>query len=204
MESVEALVRRSRRWTSEIFVAEHPAPVLVARQIIGGRLGQRERVPVRRDIHRFSRSRLKSNTLVHIDPTAIDDPCDDDILVTRPLQRQVFVRVAKSPATPREVSIRVGRFASCDVVINDYTVSKRHAFIEIDPLLGHFRITDTHSTNGTAIDGLPLVPGVPTPLRSRQFVTFGRLIFQLLGPHDFFDYLRMGPAEPKTVDVQLR
>lgn len=183
-----------------MFQAEYPAPVLVARKIIGGRLKRGAPSPT---VGRGRVHRLKTSTLVHIEPGEILNPTDDDILVTRALTREMYVPIIKSPATARNAPIAIGRFASCDVVINDYTVSKRHAWFAIDPLLGHFRIVDASSTNGTFLGDLRLTPNVPTPVKSQTPVTFGRLIFTLLSSSDFFDFLRSGAPHTATFDVPL-
>lgn len=58
--------------------------------------------------------------------------------------------------------VTVGRAAGCDVVVDDDSVSAQHAKLEYD--MGGWRITDLQSTNGTAVEGVRLAPGVPTPL----------------------------------------
>lgn len=67
--------------------------------------------------------------------------------------------------------VTVGRGAGCQVVIDDDSVSAQHARLEYD--LGGWRITDLGSTNGTAIEGVKLVPDVPTPLPYGATVRFG-------------------------------
>jgi clan AA aspartic protease (TIGR02281 family) len=60
--------------------------------------------------------------------------------------------------------ITIGRHGSNDVVINDGKVSRHHLQIVRDDA-GHFRVTDTGSTNGTYVNGrkisgeTPLSPG---------------------------------------------
>ncbi|MBV9108566.1 MAG: FHA domain-containing protein, partial [Gemmatimonadetes bacterium] len=58
--------------------------------------------------------------------------------------------------------VTIGRGGDADVVIDDDSVSAKHARLEFD--LGAWRITDLNSTNGTAIEGVKLAPDVPTPL----------------------------------------
>ncbi|MBW3570438.1 MAG: FHA domain-containing protein [Gemmatimonadetes bacterium] len=58
--------------------------------------------------------------------------------------------------------VTVGRGAGCDVVVDDDSVSAQHARLEYE--MGGWRITDLESTNGTAVEGVRLAPGVPTPL----------------------------------------
>ena len=55
----------------------------------------------------------------------------------------------------------LGREAACDVVIDDDSVSARHARLEYD---GGWRITDLGSVNGTAVDGAKVAPDAPAPV----------------------------------------
>jgi hypothetical protein len=73
--------------------------------------------------------------------------------------------------------VTIGRAAECEVVIDDDSVSARHARLEFD--LGGWRITDLGSINGTAVEGVKLAPDVPTPLPYGATVRFGgvKLLF---------------------------
>jgi hypothetical protein len=92
--------------------------------------------------------------------------------------------------------VTVGRAAGCEVVIDDDSVSARHARLEYD--LGAWRITDLASTNGTAIEGVRLAPDVPTPLPYGATVRFGgvKLQFRELADVDV-EAARAGWAEPE-------
>lgn len=59
-------------------------------------------------------------------------------------------------------AVVVGRAASCDVVVDDDSVSAQHARLEYD--MGAWSITDLGSTNGTAVEGTKLAPNLATPL----------------------------------------
>ncbi|MFT7622215.1 MAG: hypothetical protein ACI9WU_001383, partial [Myxococcota bacterium] len=90
MQPIETLRNRVRSFDLEAFLSEFPSPVLVATRIIGGRLsrGIKATGPKRAP-------RLRPSTLLHIEPDAINDPHEDDILVTRPLQREMWVPIIK-------------------------------------------------------------------------------------------------------------
>jgi hypothetical protein len=92
--------------------------------------------------------------------------------------------------------VTVGRAAGCEVVIDDDSVSAKHARLEYD--LGAWRITDQGSTNGTAIEGVKLAPDVPTPLPYGATVRFGgvKLQFREVAEADL-EAARAGWAEPE-------
>jgi pSer/pThr/pTyr-binding forkhead associated (FHA) protein len=92
--------------------------------------------------------------------------------------------------------VTVGRAAGCEVVIDDDSVSAKHARLEYD--LGAWRITDLGSTNGTAIEGVKLAPDVPTPLPYGSSVRFGgvKLQFREVAEVDL-EAARAGWTEPE-------
>lgn len=80
--------------------------------------------------------------------------------------------------------VSIGRAAECEVVIDDDSVSARHARLEFD--LGAWRITDLGSINGTAVEGVKLAPNVPTPLPYGATVRVGgvKLLFHEVAEAD--------------------
>ena len=72
--------------------------------------------------------------------------------------------------------VTLGRASGCELVIDDDSVSARHARLEFD--LGAWRITDLESINGTAIEGVKLAPNVPTPLPYGATVRLGGVKLQ--------------------------
>ncbi len=72
----------------------------------------------------------------------------------------------------------VGR-ESCDVLLMEPTVSRRHARITVTT--GKVEITDTGSTNGTLVDGSPAVAGVPRIALAGSSIRFGSATFTLRG-----------------------
>jgi pSer/pThr/pTyr-binding forkhead associated (FHA) protein len=74
--------------------------------------------------------------------------------------------------------VTIGKAAGCDVVIDDDSVSARHARLEFD--MGAWRITDLGSTNGTAVESVRLAPNVPTSLPYGVTVRFGGVKLQFV------------------------
>ena len=75
--------------------------------------------------------------------------------------------VLAGPRRGEEISIAtpvvtIGQGPQNDVVLDDDSVSRLHARLEFE--LGSWMLTDLESTNGTAVEGTRLAPGVPTPL----------------------------------------
>jgi putative nucleotidyltransferase with HDIG domain len=75
--------------------------------------------------------------------------------------------------------LRVGRLATLEVVIDDNSVSRRHAEIRATP--SGWRVRDLGSTNGTFLNGTRLGPG-EWPVRSHDVVRCGnvQLVVDLL------------------------
>lgn len=73
-----------------------------------------------------------------------------------PAPSEATLRVVRGPQTGtvftlRRAPLTVGRNPSCDIFLNDMTVSRMHATIM--PVEGGFTISDEHSFNGVWIDG---------------------------------------------------
>ena len=71
-------------------------------------------------------------------------------------------------------SFTVGRVASCDLAVQDPTVSRRHAELELAG--AGVRVRDVGSTNGTYLDGVRIIDALATP-GSR--VAFGKVDFEV-------------------------
>jgi hypothetical protein len=92
-------------------------------------------------------------------------------------------------------SIGLGRTPDTDLVVSDHSVSKQHAIFH---RVGgtHWELEDTGSKNGTWIDDLRLIPGVPVRIESKEELRFGRIHLRFLTPEDFFTMLVDAFAAP--------
>lgn len=96
-------------------------------------------------------------------PTAAADP------TTRAL---VVVRTDTGERIPLlGVPVTVGRSRDRDITIDDTRVSRSHARIE--PRQGGWTVVDEGSANGTRLDGRPLAPHEPRPLRPGGVIGVG-------------------------------
>lgn len=68
--------------------------------------------------------------------------------------------------------LRVGRLATLEIVLDDSSVSRRHAEIRATPK--GWRVRDLGSTNGTHLNGTRLGPG-EWPVRAHDIVRFGNV-----------------------------
>lgn len=71
-----------------------------------------------------------------------------------------------------ETILRAGRLATLEIVLEDSSVSRRHA--EIRATDAGWRVRDLGSTNGTFLNGAKLGPG-ESPLRPHDIVRFGNV-----------------------------
>jgi hypothetical protein len=70
-----------------------------------------------------------------------------------------------------KASFTIGRDAACDLVLDDMTVSRRHAGLRREA--GAWLLSDAGSTNGTRLNGWRVTE--PVPLRAGDRVTFGSM-----------------------------
>jgi adenylate cyclase len=73
----------------------------------------------------------------------------------------------------REQGVLIGRDSDqCDVVLLNTSVSRRHARLSVG-LNNTLHIEDVGSTNGTAINGMPIAPGLSRPLEPGSTLKLG-------------------------------
>jgi transcriptional regulator with PAS, ATPase and Fis domain len=69
--------------------------------------------------------------------------------------------------------LRIGRAEHCEITVGDPQLSREHARLFVGPTL---EIVDLGSSNGTFIDGRPLVPHEAAPLPPGNVVTMGSTV----------------------------
>jgi DNA-binding NtrC family response regulator len=74
-------------------------------------------------------------------------------------------------ALPIDGGVDIGRAASCDLVIEHPSVSRRHATLQVAPL----QIVDQNSRNGTRLRGAALQPGIAVPIAIGEAVQLGHV-----------------------------
>ena len=97
--------------------------------------------------------------------------------------------IMKSPtgSSPDSHFVMIGRVAGNDLVMPDFSVSARHARIEIGE--GLYRIVDLGSTNGTTLNNVP-VGSTPVFLNDMDIVAFARYEFTVVFPVALYGILR--------------
>jgi hypothetical protein len=115
----------------------------------------------------------------------------DSVLERGRIAGRVFPLV-KSRYSPRG-PVTIGRTSENDVVIPEYSVSRKHCFIAT--VNESYRITDFGSANGTLVDGTEIGKLTPHALRGGEILTLGRLMLFFLPPRQFVEHVR-GIAPP--------
>jgi hypothetical protein len=85
--------------------------------------------------------------------------------------------------------ISVGRARNKDVVLRHRSISKFHAWFEVDEL-GKFHVTDAGSKNLTRVNGETLAPRVRTPVEAGSTVRFGAVDCIVSSPRALWTALR--------------
>lgn len=128
-----------------------------------------------------------SGELTKLDPSRRDDLTTDRLMVEAPraaLQQGILV----APIVGKDIDadrITIGVATACDIMLDDASVSKRHAyFTERD---GVWLIIDADSSAGTQVNSHPLSPGAPQELVSGDRITLGYVELTFLGPVGFHE-----------------
>jgi len=70
--------------------------------------------------------------------------------------------------------LRAGRLTSLEVILDDSSVSRKHAEVRIG-MDGQWSVRDLESTNGTFVNGTRVSPGEDFPLKPRDLLQFGKV-----------------------------
>jgi len=86
--------------------------------------------------------------------------------------------VEKGPATnnPFAMGVTVGRVESNDIVVDDGSVSRFHAWLQKDERTQAWSLTDAESKNGTWVDGVQLAGKKRVTLRDGASLNFGEVL----------------------------
>ncbi len=87
-------------------------------------------------------------------------------------------------------AVRLGRSDQNDIVIEDDTVSARHAVFNLEGKTETVAVRDLASTNGTWVNGNRLVAANPTVLFDGDHLAFGDAPFLFFYPGGLYDVLR--------------
>ncbi len=115
---------------------------------------------------------------------------------------QLVMRTGPTPSKSFPLSkseIIVGRDATCDIVINDPEISRRHARLSLQGDV--YLLDDLGSTNGTFVDGQRLMG--PHPLQPGDLILFGENVsmsYEAI-PIDADATIMAGPGQPTTPPV---
>ncbi|MFZ5438781.1 MAG: FHA domain-containing protein [Myxococcota bacterium] len=98
--------------------------------------------------------------------------------LTRPLAGEpviFFVEKAVGTNNPFAMGVTIGRVESNDVVLEDGSVSRFHAWLQQDERTQQWAITDAESKNGTFLDGVQLAPRQRAPLADGARLKLGEV-----------------------------
>ncbi len=94
------------------------------------------------------------------------------------------------------IGITVGRVIRNDIVFNDSSVSRFHAFLQIDRSSGQWTLTDAESKNSTHLGVTILEPNKAAILTDQCRIRFGDMEVQFYMPESFIALLdgRLAPS----------
>jgi len=81
--------------------------------------------------------------------------------------------------------ITLGRVDTNDLVLEDDSVSRFHAFLRLEERTNTWFLTDAESKNGTWVEGKKLTPNQGVPLQDQAKLKFGDAVLKFLLPESF-------------------
>jgi hypothetical protein len=126
----------------------------------------------------------------------LDNPIDRMAALPAPIE---VYPIAKKPGAPFSDMVTVGRTSNNDIVLNDVTVSRFHAYFKCvnkDPTKGGAKqpeqrwiVCDAGSKNGTKLEGSRLDARREAPIESGAVVRFGDVDGTFYTADELFEYL---------------
>lgn len=107
------------------------------------------------------------------------------------------LNVTTLPPVLEQDQFMVGRLPDCDVVIDDPSVSKRHAQLRWDALRGMCTVEDLGSSNGTWINKTAL-KGAPSRITDGSVISFGNVDFYFLNTPSLHQKLLEAPPSARS------
>jgi hypothetical protein len=114
---------------------------------------------------------------------------DAKILVAELLQQFDDLHVATLPPIQGSEELQIGRLPDNDFVIDDPSVSKRHALLRWDHMARRCLVTDLGSRNGTVVNG-EYLRDPHFLLQDGDMLSFGDAEFCFLETHTLLSMLR--------------
>ena len=103
------------------------------------------------------------------------------------------LEVATVPPLDGVDQLSVGRQPDCDLVLDDPSVSKKHAVLKWDAVNGRCTITDLNSTNGTFLNASVRLRR-ETTLKDGDILSFGEVQYWYLETETLYQKLRSAPS----------
>jgi len=92
--------------------------------------------------------------------------------------------VYELPPISQPARLSIGCSSQCDIQINDTSISRIHAYIEVKN--GHYIISDANSLSGTSINKKQIKPNEQIVLFSNDLINIGYINIVFLGPIQFY------------------
>lgn len=101
-----------------------------------------------------------------------------------------FVEKVERTGNAFALGVTIGRVESNDIIIDDSSISRFHAWLQQDSKSGGWLLCDAQSKNGTQLDGESLESGSKVPLRDGAVITLGQAALRFLLPATLIELLR--------------
>lgn len=101
----------------------------------------------------------------------------------------LFIEKGTNANNPFAMGVTIGRVDSNDVVIDDASVSRFHAWFQQDDRSLEWALTDAESKNGTWVDGTTAAPRHRVPLRDGAKIRIGDINLTFMMPGTLKDFV---------------
>lgn len=126
------------------------------------------------------------------------EPTHNGQRVTRPTPGEALIyRVEKSSgaSNPFPMGVTLGRVDSNDLVLDDASVSRFHAWLQLDERTQQWSLTDAESRNGTWVNGVKCEARKRTPLNDGAEIRLGDASLRFFLPDTLITWVKAKAAQ---------
>lgn len=118
----------------------------------------------------------------HVDHTVTSVGAGEEFSYMKEYADRTFVLLGENRPGDVSESVSLGRGKNCDVVVEHESVSKHHGTVFRDGESGQYTLVDEFSSNGTFVNGEPVVSGIRSVLWPGAYVSLGDATFVFIDP----------------------
>ena len=171
------------------FTEQARHPFLIGKELYDGELRKKIGASNSTSTVRFTVAELDKELETKRTHLVMDNVSENEEESSPAITHAIYMLRKRRFAPEDETNVfKIGRAQDNDIIIADYVISKHHAEIVI--FRDMYFIVDANSTNGTKVNGRPVVSHMKIQLQHNSIISFGRYGFVFASPLQLYRAIR--------------